>query len=689
MNRSLRLGTSRPHTVIRPSSAVALLAPAGVLLWLAWRLGGGPAGWVYLAGLALALLPGWPVAAYVFGGRHPAAWIAGAALGYPLTGLLLWLPLALGVAGPVTFAGVWLVGTVLLWGVLWPRRAARIALPAWTSRDTFAFALVLLLVPLIVGRPFTRIGEPDADGARQFRAYFTADFLWHMALTAELEKLERQPHNPYVAGEPLKYYWLHFVPPAAAATVAGKWLPDRVGRLTINATGTGTIFLGSLFLFVWASSEARAAAAALATALAVLASSAEGLFLIYDHIRVNAPLGLIRNMNVDAVTAWFFGAFTIDGLQRALLYNPHHSMAAASGLVALTIAASADAALMAGVALAAGVALGLAFMLSPFPGACLVAIFGFSCFIQILASRAGLRAIVRLALSALPVAAAFGWCVLNQTFEGGPGNLHFGFYSAARAMPVGALLLAAGPALAPALVGLAVLPSRWRRLLPAASGLGLALCLIYFVHLRSEMIWIGWRAGQILLLCAAALSAAGLAALTARSRTAAAIFVVAVAAIGLPTTAIDLFNAQDVENRARSSGFAWTLRVTPGEWEAFEWLRRRTPKDAVVQVDPITRGRDSWTIVPSFAERRMAAGLPISLLAQPQYHELSEKVRYLYSTADAAEAWHVARMLQINYLVVGRVERDEYPGIVARLDEATDYFLRRFVNDDVHIYRVR
>src|SRR5690606_8048689 len=303
--------------------------------------------------------------------------------------------------------------------------------------------------------------------------------------------------------------------------------------------------------------------------------------------------------------------------------------------------------------------------------------------------RAGLRAIVRLALSALPVAAAFGWCVLNQTFEGGPGNLHFGFYSAARAMPVGALLLAAGPALAPALVGLAVLPSRWRRMLPAASGLGLALFLIYFVHLRSEMIWIGWRAGQILLLCAAALSAAGLAAVTARSRTAAAIFVVAVAAIGLPTTAIDLFNAQDVENRARSSGFAWTLRVTPGEWEAFEWLRRRTPKDAVVQVDPITRGRDSWTIVPSFAERRMAAGLPISLLAQPQYHELSEKVRYLYSTADAAEAWHVARMLQINYLVVGRVERDEYPGIVARLDEATDYFLRRFVNDDVHIYRVR
>ena len=88
-------------------------------------------------------------------------------------------------------------------------------------------------------------------------------------------------------------------------------------------------------------------------------------------------------------------------------------------------------------------------------------------------------------------------------------------------------------------------------------------------------------------------------------------------AAGLPTTAIDTYNAQDISNRAMGPGFPWTVTVDPAQQAAFAWIRRETPREAVVQMEPMVRGRATWTLIPTFAGRRMAAGLPISLVAQP------------------------------------------------------------------------
>jgi hypothetical protein len=48
--------------------------------------------------------------------------------------------------------------------------------------------LLLLLVPAVFAFPYKNLGARDAEGNRFYRAYFTADFIWHMALTAELTK---------------------------------------------------------------------------------------------------------------------------------------------------------------------------------------------------------------------------------------------------------------------------------------------------------------------------------------------------------------------------------------------------------------------------------------------------------------------------------------------------------------------
>ena len=125
-------------------------------------------------------------------------------------------------------------------------------------------------------------------------------------------------------------------------------------------------------------------------------------------------------------------------------------------------------------------------------------------------------------------------------------------------------------------------------------------------------------------------------------------------AVGLPTTLVDTWNAQDISNQRQASEFRWTIVVTPAQQEAFRWIRANTPEDAIVQMEPMLRGREHWTLIPSFAGRRMAAGLPISLLPLPEYQERSERVRTLFATPNADEAAEIAHRLRLDYLYVDR-----------------------------------
>ena len=157
--------------------------------------------------------------------------------------------------------------------------------------------------------------------------------------------------------------------------------------------------------------------------------------------------------------------------------------------------------------------------------------------------------------------------------------------------------------------------------------------------------------------------------------------------IGLPTTLVDAWNAQDTSNQRQASEFRWTIVVTPAQQDAFRWIRANTPEDAIVQMEPMLRGREHWTLIPSFAGRRMAAGLPISLLPLPEYRERSERVRALFATPNVDEAADIAHRLRLDYLYVDRDDVAAYPG-VRKFDEHPDRFTRVFANDEVRIYKV-
>ena len=172
-------------------------------------------------------------------------------------------------------------------------------------------------------------------------------------------------------------------------------------------------------------------------------------------------------------------------------------------------------------------------------------------------------------------------------------------------------------------------------------------------------------------------------------RPAAVLLVGACGLIGLPTTVIDYYNAQDTSNVEMAAGFRWTVVLSPGEQEALRWIELNTPSDALVQMSLAPRGRETWSLIPSFARRRMAAGLPISLLRTPDYEDRARRVDAVFACGNPDEASRRARALRIGYLYVGRAEREAFGDALQAFDARPDLFLRAFANDEASVYQVR
>lgn len=647
---------------------------------------------LYFIVYLLAILPGLPLGFSLFGRRHAAGWIAGALFGYMLTSLAIWAGVFARMPSAQFFVAAWILVTVAAWLLAPGGVRPLLELPSWSGRDTAALAAVWVLTLAIAVPPFLRAGEIDAAGNRRYRAYFTADFVWHTALAAEITKFDSPPRNPYLAHRPIHYYWTYFLLPSAVAGTAPSSLAtlrDEQTCLKANAIATALLFVSAIFLCAW-TVVPYAWAVASGLTIAIVAASAEGSFALWRFWQTGVPLSEVRNLNIDAIANWWFRGVRTDGLPRCFWWVPQHSMAYALGLIALAVVNFAgSAAPMPAIALA-GLALGGATMMNPFVGGIFALVWGVAVAADAIRSGAFVARILRHAIAIVPVAAALGWVMVNRMAEGGGSALQFGRLGDARNAPLITLALSLGPALLAALVGLLV--GRIGRPLAPALLAGVALILMFFVRLNVDPAWIGFRSGQLFLIAVPPLIARGFVTTGTIKRIAIATAVVVVLT-GTPTTAIDAYNAQDTSNVSESPIGPWTVLISPEQRAGLEWLKQSTPQTAIVQMEPTVRSRSTWSLIPSFAERRMAAGQPISLLGGTsdgsEYAERSARVRRMYETSDARQAWDIARTRRIDYIWVDRVERAAYPSGVAKFDARPELFTPVFTRGDVRIYRVR
>lgn len=674
--------------------------PLAVLVSLAassaWIVGGGP-GLLYGLLFLLAGLPGLPIGLSLFGVRHPAGWIAGLLVGYAVTAFALWVPIAAGVASTAAFLVVWAAASAIAWSTTPWRRAPLVDLPPWGAPEIAGLAIVATLTLALSTPPLARVGATDRIGNHAYRAYFTADFVWHTALTAELSKYSMPPRNPYLASEPLHYYWTYFLIPAAVSASGPGWLRDVQLCLKINALLTGLLLMSAVFLAAWAAVR-RTALVTLAVSLTLIAASAEGTYELYRLWSRGQPLSALRDINIDAITAWHFQGLRIDGLPRCLWYVPQHSMAYALGLVALAVAAAIGAGGSTTAILLCGLALAGSTMMNPFVGGLFALAWGLAVAIDALRMPDAVSRIARHTLAAVPVVGAVSWCVAAHMIDGAGDTLAFGFWGPPAYSTATVLLLSLGPVLIPAAAGLAARTSvPLRHALPALALVLISLFVMHLVRLRVDVAWVPFRAGQMLLVAVPALVARLLASIVDSGRRWAVAAVIAIAFIaGAPTTIIDAFNAQDVEDEDIGPGFHWTLVLHVDEERALQWIRTSTPKAALVQMEPTVRDRElsaghwgeRWSLIPTFGERRMAAGLPISLMRVPAYLEKSLLVKTIYQTADAHEAWTIARRLRIAFIYVDDIDRAAYPG-AAKFAASPQFFTPAFTSGPVGVFAVK
>jgi len=681
--------------VLVPVSIVAICTGlVGVVIAGPWAL-------AYIPLYVLATVPGWPLGRALFG-RHPAAWVAGALLGYAITCMAFWAVLALHIPSGLTFVLAWAIVSAGSWMPVSPKRRSReggpprrdeplIPLPTWSVPDARTLVLLLLLVPAVFVLPYKNLGARDAEGNRYYRAYFTADFIWHMALTAELTKYSMPPVNPYLGDRTIQYYWTYFLVPAVISEEGVGGLRVIENSLKVNALCSGVLFIAALVIVTWAASLS-AVGTAFAVVLAVVAASAEGLYAWWELVSHGQPLAGLTDLNIDALSNWRLKGLRIDSLVRSMWYNPQHSMSAALGLLAMPIVGAAGVSAPIGAIVLAGAALALSTTFNPLIGGLFSLIYGAVVLADAIRARQ-IKPVMHHTIAAALVGLAVGWCIGNDMVEGAAAVVLFGFGGDAVNRPVATLMLSLGPLVVPAVLGMWPPLGLARRVWPAVAGTVLGLLVFYLVRLSVEDSYIGFRAGQLLQLALPSLAALFFARVWApdwKWRSAAAALAAVLIVIGLPTTIIDTYNAQDIGNRRMGPGFRWTVTLTPDEQEAYRWMRTQTPRTAIVQMDPIAHGRETWSQLPTFAERRMAAARPISLMDIPAYLERSRTARRIYMGRNAEAAAQFARDLGINYIFIGPVEQQRNPAAsLEKFAKRHDLFEPVFANATTQIYAVR
>lgn len=653
------------------------LALIGVLVW--FSVPG-----ILLAGRLYGRQPGWWMAAILVG----PAW------GYVLSSLML---LALWAAGIRSIALLMLSPIPALIAV-WPARrlAQNLSLPTFTRQDVTAVSFVLLAVVAIVGRPYSRVGVDLPDG-RAYRAYFTADFVWAMAVTSEVSKGDVPPKNPYYLNDPLHYYWLmHLLPAAEYRAAAGALRIEQV--LLVNALWAGLMFGGFFYLFVRHFVD-RPWAAATACVGVLFCSSFEGIERIWT---LDIPLAwtsvrdALHSVNIDAVGNWFYQGMKVDGLQRALLWQPQHQVGYLMGFSALLLLVQARDVSRSGLLFLAGVFLGLSMLLSS-PAAAMLAAAGAAYETFRLIQARQWKAFVPCAIAgAIPMAGALALSAgLQYVDTQSPGNplVTFGVNRQATHRVWLTIFLNFGPVVIVALAGVAA--AAWRRMLGRFVPIFITVVVSALFYVLVDVpdhqgVYVAWRASHLIFMALAALCGFALQEWWvqggwARWTMTSVATIVALAA--LPTVLIDIHNAQDVDNRDLGPGFRWTVVLSPLELQGLDWIRQHTPLSARVQIEPYSRNRDAYYIT-AFAERRMSGGLPTGLIPLEKYETVSGKIKELYLSTSPQDAHDRALNLCVDYLMIGPPERDRYKQLQPLIDESPHLFPPTFRNDALAIYAV-
>jgi hypothetical protein len=649
---------------------------------------------VFLATFAAFTAPGWPLARWVLP-NNPAPLaraILAIFLGY-ISGAPIFCLLRLAhVTHPIAVLVATVIAAWLLHRFLPRASSSLLPVPAFTRADHACLAVLAVLVLLVVGPVFANIGKPTPLGLA-YRAYFTADLFAHMSVVAELAHRTIPPINPYLPSEPLPYYWAYFSLPTVFKGLRPNLLVDR-GILQTD------LAIALVLVGVWYVSlrtlGASARATALAWGIAIGAPSFEGLSLLWLQFSRGRSLADFRFMNVDGFTRWRWDLPPVDSLHRIFWYTPQHATALTMGvlLVAVVLAGRSAGPVRRGVLEA--LLLGAAMAVSSFNALLLVAWYAVTETALLLQDkgRGFWGWVVGRGLAAAAVAGALALTIaLGMVRLGTADNLYYKPNVHLARGPLLFAFLSFGPPLLLALCGAFVVMRRRALAIGLVAMTAICVTFLQFVEMQGHLnSYVPFRSGQMLFVVAAISTAFGIDALGRRTRTARGVgwaAIVLVTICGIPTMALDWYNARDIWNdRDTGFGFHWTTHVNDDEVRATRWLRRNVDVTESVNTDPEARGRGEWALIPAFGERRMGIGFGLFEPNPERFRPQMARVAEAFRTGDADVAYGILREARISLVFVGQPERDRYGEGVRKFSARHDRFQTVFSRGSVAIYRL-
>jgi len=167
------------------------------------------------------------------------------------------------------------------------------------------------------------------------------------------------------------------------------------------------------------------------------------------------------------------------------------------------------------------------------------------------------------------------------------------------------------------------------------------------------------------------------------------IFIFAVMLLASPTLFTDNYIASNISNPS--------TYVRREDMRATNWIKNNIPDDAIIQAEPnypesdrITAPKYSYSLIPIFAERKTAIGeWKVSSQEHGKVEDVGKRfhlIRKMYSTSDIDECVEIIDRYGINYIYVGRLERELYREGIAKF-ENNNKFVLVYSIDDISVFK--
>jgi hypothetical protein len=341
---------------------------------------------------------------------------------------------------------------------------------------------------------------------------------------------------------------------------------------------------------------------------------------------------------------------------------------------------------------AAGVLLGLSTLVSSFAGLMFTGAAALYEAASVARSQKWRRGIIHAVAAAIPLGITVGLVLLFQYVDSAGSVIQFGLNPVSTHQIAWTTFISIGPIILIGGAGAYIASLQERNDVLLIGALVITSIVFYFlIDVRDHQnVYVGWRVGHLLFMVTPVLFAIAfdhIRTLAPSSRHFAIGAVIAILLAALPTTAIDLYNTQDTDNRNERPGGHWTTVMTPEDQQLFDWLKTNTTPDAIVQVDPLVRDNETWYYLPAFAERRMSVGLPISMVPLAKYQEGSRRMSDLYN-ADARTAYDTLVRNHVEYVIVGDPERKAHPDAEKNFDSIPTLMPLVLRNAHISVYKV-